>query len=261
MTLLPFERHCAEIVVQTDLLRSHVAGADMAAPVRSCPGWNLGQLLRHVGGDHRWAEEVVRTEATGPLAGGLVDDVSAYTHEDGAVLDGWLADGAGTLAVTLRRAGPGRKVWTPADGQDTVGFWARRMLYETVVHRADAALATGTRFTVKEELAVDAVEEWLEFSTVPEAFASRSEEPDVLGPGRTLHLDADGAGRWRVDLTGTRPRWRRVPARDEAAVTVHAPVTDLLLCLYRRTALSVEIRGDRKLFDLWRRRAGFWLEA
>jgi hypothetical protein len=42
VTLLSYDRYCAEIVAQTDLLRSYLGDADLAVPVPSCPGWNLG---------------------------------------------------------------------------------------------------------------------------------------------------------------------------------------------------------------------------
>jgi hypothetical protein len=67
VTLLSFERYCAENVVQTDLLTSCIKDAELTAPVPSCPEWNLGQLLRHLGGGHRWVETIVRTGATQPL--------------------------------------------------------------------------------------------------------------------------------------------------------------------------------------------------
>ncbi|MGH4014867.1 MAG: maleylpyruvate isomerase N-terminal domain-containing protein [Pseudonocardiaceae bacterium] len=53
MTLLSYDRFCSEIVAQTDLLRSCIEGADLTVPVPSCPGWNVGQLLRHLGGGQR----------------------------------------------------------------------------------------------------------------------------------------------------------------------------------------------------------------
>ncbi|WP_433755501.1 maleylpyruvate isomerase N-terminal domain-containing protein [Nocardia sp. CA-135398] len=43
---------------------SHLAeDADPTLPVPDCPGWKLGQLLRYVGGCHRWIETTVRTRA------------------------------------------------------------------------------------------------------------------------------------------------------------------------------------------------------
>ncbi|MGI5372869.1 maleylpyruvate isomerase family mycothiol-dependent enzyme [Streptomyces sp. CA-251387] len=255
MTSLTFDRYCDEIVTQTERLTAHVRGVDMTAPVPSCPGWNLGQLLRHVGGDHRWAQEVVRTGDARPFP----EDLSAHTHERESFLTPWLIEGAAALSTTLRSAGPDARVWTPADDRDSTSFWARRMTYETVVHRADAALVTGTDFTLDDDLAVDAVEEWLEFSTVSEAFAPRPDLPDLLGPDRTLGFGTTDAGAWLVDLTGDRPAWR--PGSHDATVAVRGPVTDLLLFLYRRPASAIEVQGDTALLDLWLTRTGFWLEA
>lgn len=260
--LLTFDEYCDAIVAQTDLLAHHVDGADTTIPVPTCPGWDLGRLLRHVGGDHRWAEDIVRTRATGPIDDDMVNDPAAYAHLDDSVLGGWLVEGATRLAGTLRAAGPDCPVWTPADEElvpQTAVFWARRMTYETLLHRADAALVTGAGFAVEESLAVDAVEEWLEFSTVPEAYEPQAGVPDLLGKGRTLGLDAGAAGEWLLDLTAQRPVWRR--GNGTATVSVRGPVTDLLLFLYARPAPGVETRGDSELLELWLKRTRFWLEA
>jgi uncharacterized protein (TIGR03083 family) len=260
MTSLSFDRFCDEIVSQTARLTAHVRGADMTAPVLSCPGWNLGQLLRHVGGDHRWAEEIVRTRATDPVPDDLVNDLTAYTHEDASVLVPWLTEGAARLSATLRAAGPDALAWNPsAERPAPVAFWARRMTYETVVHRADAALAAGAGFGLDTDLAVDAVEEWLEYSTFAEAFEPRPDLPDLLGPDRRLHFDATDAGEWLVDLTGEHPVW--CPGTGDVTATARGPVTDLLLYFYKRPAPAVETKGDTALLDLWRTRSGFWLEA
>jgi uncharacterized protein (TIGR03083 family) len=261
MTSLTFDRFCNEIIAQTDLLTAHVRGADMTAAVPTCPGWNIGQLLRHVGGDHRWAENVVRTRATAPVSDALANDLAAYTREDGTVLAPWLTEGAGRLSTALRAAGPGTPLWTPAEDRSTALFWARRMTHETVVHRADAALTTGTPFTIDRDLAVDAVEEWLDFSTVSEAYEPHPGLPDLLGPDSILRFHATDAGAWHVDLTGDRPAWRtEAEQADEASVTVRGPARDLLLLLYRRPAPAVDIRGDKDLLDLWLNRTGFWLQ-
>jgi uncharacterized protein (TIGR03083 family) len=260
--LLTFGDYCDAIVAQTDLLARHVKGADPTAAVHTCPGWDLGRLLRHVGGDHRWAEEIVRTRATEPIDDDSVNDPAAYAGLDDSALGGWLVEGAARLAATLRAAGPDVPVWTPADEQlvqQSAMFWARRMTYETLLHRADAALVTGAEFAVEESLAADAVEEWLEFSTVPEAYEPLPDMPGLLGHGRTLGFDAGTAGEWRLDLSGERPVWRR--GTGAAAVSVRGPVTDLLLFLYARPAPGVETRGDVELLDLWLKRTRFWLEA
>lgn len=48
--MLGFDRYCDEIVTQTHLLTSAITGADLTGPVPSCLDWNVGQLLRHLGG-------------------------------------------------------------------------------------------------------------------------------------------------------------------------------------------------------------------
>ena len=47
---LGFDRYCSEIVVQAELLGAAIDGADMTVRVPSCPDWNIGQLIRHLGG-------------------------------------------------------------------------------------------------------------------------------------------------------------------------------------------------------------------
>ncbi|HEX2301000.1 MAG TPA: maleylpyruvate isomerase family mycothiol-dependent enzyme, partial [Pseudonocardiaceae bacterium] len=164
--MLSHERYCSEIVTQTGLVRSCVEDADLTVPVPSCPGWNVGQLLRHLGGGQRWAEETVRTRATEPLPDEYFRDLSAYTDEDPAVVGPWLVEGAAQLADTLRAAGPGAQLWTPVPG-GTAAFYARRFTHETIIHRADATLALGAEFTVDEQVAVDAVDEWMELGSLP----------------------------------------------------------------------------------------------
>ncbi|WP_065965722.1 maleylpyruvate isomerase family mycothiol-dependent enzyme [Streptomyces sparsogenes] len=268
MTLLSHDRLCAEITAQTDLLQPLVEGGDMRAPVPSCPGWNVGQLLRHLGGAQRWAAETVRTRAAGPLPDDHFRDLSPYADEDPARLGPWLGESAALLADALREAGPDAEVWTPVPG-GTAAFYARRFTHETVVHRADATLALGAEFTVAEDVAVDALDEWMELGALPMHFDVHPRMRELLGPGRTIHLHATdtdtvtdtgtgAAAEWVVDLTGEVITWRR--AHEKAAVAVRAPLTDLLLLVYRRRPAGgegVEVLGDARLLDLWLERVAF----
>lgn len=262
MNRLSYGRYCAEIVAQTDLLRSRIEGADLTTPVPSCPDWNLGHLLRHIGGGHRWVETIVRTRATQPLSDEQVRAVTGYADEDPAVLGAWLAEGAARLADTLRAAGPDAEMWTAVPGGTSL-FWARRFAHETVIHRADATLAVGAEFTVDEEVALDALDEWMELGSLPQIFDVQPERREVLGPGRTLHFHAtdtapDVAAEWLIDLTGDVIVWRRV--HEKAAVAVRGPLTDLLLVVYlRRPARSegIEVLGDARLLDFWLERVSF----
>jgi uncharacterized protein (TIGR03083 family) len=261
MTVLSYDRYCDEIVAQAGLLRSGIEGADLTAGVPSCPGWNVGQLVRHLGGGHRWAEQAIRGRVTEPFAEDF-RDLSAYTREDPAVVGPWLAGGAARLAGTLREAGPGTKMWTPVPGGST-DFYARRFTYETALHRADAALALGQCYTLDEAVAADGIDEWLELGSLPMHFEVHPQMRELLGPGRTLHLHAtdsppEASAEWVVDLTGDVIAWRR--AHEKAAVAVRGPLTELLLLIYKRRPArgeDIEILGDADLLDFWLDRVSF----
>ncbi|GIJ47495.1 hypothetical protein Val02_43810 [Virgisporangium aliadipatigenens] len=256
MARLTFDDHCAQIVAQTELLHATITGADLTVRVPSCPEWNLVQLLRHLGGGQHWAAEVVRTRATAPPDDRYFRDLSP---DPGGFSPAWLLENAASLAAALREAGPDAGMWTPVPG-GTAAFFARRFAHETLVHRADATLAVGAPLSVEESVAVDALDEWLELGSLPIMFEFHPRQRELLGPGRTIHLhatDAPGA-EWLIDLTGDVITWRR--AHEKAAVAVRAPLTDLVMIVYRRvpvTAPGVAVFGDRDLLDFWLDRVAF----
>ncbi|MGW0515853.1 maleylpyruvate isomerase family mycothiol-dependent enzyme [Crossiella sp. NPDC003009] len=252
---MDFDRHHTEIRTQTELL-AELAGADLHAPVPSCPGWTLGMLVRHLGGGHRWAAEIVRTRATGFRPDDQVRELDG--DDSGSFPLDWLVEGAEELAGALRAAGPAAEVWAPLAGGGT-RFWARRFAHETVIHRADATLAAGTRFELTPEVALDAVDEWLMLDALPQHFEHNPGKRELLAPGRTLSFAAtDAEAAWFIDLTGeviVSGRGHRA-----AAVSVRAPLTDLLLVLYRRKPVrddGIEIHGDRELLEFWLTHIGF----
>lgn len=115
---------------------------------------------------------------------------------------------------------------------NTPVFWARRFLHETLIHRADATLAVGAEFTADEDVAIDAIDEWMELGSLPQILDVHPQQRELLGPGRTLHFHATDTGpeasaEWLVDLTGDTIVWRR--AHEKAAVAARGPLTDLLL--------------------------------
>ncbi|MBT2387175.1 maleylpyruvate isomerase N-terminal domain-containing protein [Streptomyces sp. ISL-11] len=268
MTKLSHDRYCSEVVRQTELLRSALRGADLTAAVPTCPEWTLAHLLLHLGQAHRYAEGLVRTRTTefevpagvgGPPVPGPGDPA---LDAGVAAFDAWLAEGAETVAKTLREAGPDSPAWTFGATQ-TASFWARRMTHETVMHRADAEGTTGVEFAVAQDVAADCVDEWLEIIGSPMAMEYNPKYKELLGPGRTLHLHATDTppeldAEWFVDFSGERVEWRRAHAK--AAVALRGPLTDVLSVFYRRRPADtdrVEIVGDRELLDFWLERTSF----
>ncbi|WP_419587005.1 maleylpyruvate isomerase N-terminal domain-containing protein [Streptomyces sp. Qhu-G9] len=116
MTPLGHDRHCDEVVGQTALLRSHLAGADLTATVPTCPDWTLWELAVHVGEAHRWAEHIVRTVAAKNVPVENVTGVGGPQDSDPAALDAWLAEGAAPAAGTFRTAGADAAAWGHGPG-------------------------------------------------------------------------------------------------------------------------------------------------
>ncbi len=251
-----FARHCDEIVIQTRLLTGHMRGADLTVPVPTCPGWNVSQLLRHVDGGQRWARDIVATRASQPPSDVALRDLSGVTDEDPDSLSESLTEAAVELAATLAQAGPDAQMWCPVDGGGAA-FYARRFAFETAIHRADAALALGVQFDLSPDVAADALDEWMELGCLPFHFEVHPWMRELLAPGRTIGLHAtDIDAHWLLDLTGDVIAWRR--ADETSAVAVQAPVTDLLLMVYRRRPVSgMRITGDADLIDFWLERVGF----
>jgi uncharacterized protein (TIGR03083 family) len=251
-----FTRRCAEIVTQTTLLTGHMNGADLTVPVPTCPGWNVSQLLRHIDGGQRWAREIVATRATEPPPDVALRDLSGATDEDPDALSASLTEAAQRLATTLTEAGADAQMWCPVTGGGAA-FYARRFVYETAIHRADAALALGVEFRMAVDIAADAVDEWMELGCLPFHFEVHPWMRELLAPGRTIGLHAtDADAHWLLDLTGDAIAWRR--ADEPAAAEVRGPVTDLLLAIYRRRPVNgLQVSGDANLVDFWLERVGF----
>lgn len=261
--VLSHGRYCAEIRTQSRRLAEDLAGGDLTAPVPSCPEWNVGQAVRHLGGGLRWAATLVSTRAEAPPDDADFRDLAPYAAEDPAVLAPWITESGELLASALEDSGPDAVVWTPFPEQTggRASFFARRFTHEAVIHRADAALPLGKRFALDPEVAVDGIDEWMELGSLPFHFEVHPQMRELLGPGRTVHLhatDTDPAlnAEWVLDLTGETISWRR--AHEKSAVAVRGPVTDLLLMIYRRRApTELAVLGDAALLEFWLERVPF----
>lgn len=140
-------------------------------------------------------------------------------------------------------------VWT-FFGPRPATFWLRRMLHDTIVHHADAALATGADYAVAPDLAADAISEWLEVLADPVTPTLRPAYATLRGTGQTLRLDPGTGDGWLITRTPDGVRWTHTG--DPADVTLAGPVADLLLVVTRRLPPDrITITGDRALADHW----------
>jgi uncharacterized protein (TIGR03083 family) len=234
--------------LETDFgrLREVAAGADLTAPVPSCPDWTVADLVRHVGAVYLDKVSCMRDgrHQEWPPAG--IDE-----EESLAVLD----RGYAALMAEFATREPGSPSFTWYGPDQTVGFWIRRMAHETTIHRVDAELGAGAPVRgIPAGLAQDGIEEFLVAfvgygsRTWPEGYAEVLANAD----GRVVRVEtADRA--WLIRPTPTLVEVGESDV-DEIEAVVRGEPDALLLWLWGRTGDdAVSVSGDLDLIRPLRR--------
>ncbi|TQF08088.1 maleylpyruvate isomerase family mycothiol-dependent enzyme [Kitasatospora acidiphila] len=246
--------HRAAVAAETAAFVEAVRAADLTTPVPTCPGWVLSDLIQHAGSVQRWFATLLRQRIQERPRSREVD---LKLPADSQALPGWLADSSAEAADAFATVDSDAPMWAWGADQHA-RFWARRMLFETLVHRADAELALGLSPAIDRGLAADGVAEFLVNLPFASSFAPGTAE--LRAADRSIRFscsdgDGDGDGDWLVRLRpdgfGIDPD---ATEADLADATVQAPAADLLLLLYGRldrTAAGIRTAGDEALLDLW----------
>ncbi|MFD7613093.1 maleylpyruvate isomerase family mycothiol-dependent enzyme [Streptomyces sp. NPDC059828] len=251
---LPYDVYRQAIERETLRFAEVVRDVDPGTAVPSCPAWTLADLMRHVGTLQRWFSALLTARVRERPSSRNVDP----GPDDARERADWVAAGVPAVAAVLRDTDPGTPMW--AWGEDQYArFWARRMLFETLVHRVDAERAVGRRSGVDPVLAADGVDEFL--VNLPHAGSFAPAVTELRGSGETIAFRcADpGDGEWRVrlDPDGLRPLTPTDAdraGRPESQAAVRASAADLLLLLYGRRQYhedGYEVTGDTVLLDRW----------
>ncbi|MGW4061308.1 maleylpyruvate isomerase family mycothiol-dependent enzyme [Amycolatopsis sp. NPDC004747] len=257
MKSLSHDQLAAALVAEADRFGTAIAGAAPDVRVPTCPEWTLRDLTCHVGVAYHKSAAIIASRPTGyvPFEAVTIDDPPAFE-----ALGGWLRDGAERLVAVVVEVGPETptSTWTP---DRRAGFWTRRLTHETVVHRADAAFATGTAYDVDADLAADGISEGLDlvavFARQPHPALDRA---SLRGAGETLLFHAtDPDVSWLVRRTPSGVEVSRETA-SEPDVVVEGRAVDLLLALTLRIAADdprLTVSGDAALFQHWRENTRF----
>jgi uncharacterized protein (TIGR03083 family) len=228
------------------LLADTAAEAGPDAPVPTCTGWRVRELLAHLGQIHQWATRFV--------AEGLMEAVRPPTEpapvDDTTVME-WYRGIHRALVQTLTDADPELECFTFMPGPSPLAFWARRQAHETAIHRVDAQVALGASVAPFDPaFAADGIEELLY------GFHGRERSKLRTAAPRTLRLRAtDREAVWTVRLSDGLPRTER-DDDGSADCELAGSASDLYLVLWNRlpyTALSGT--GDLSLARLWRERS------
>ncbi len=243
--------HLAQLSLATGRVRAALETTDPAAPVPTCPGWDVTALIEHLGGTYLWAREAAQTTSkpAGPPA----------REDDGRCLVQWYADAAERLLDTLSRLDPGAPAWTFAAGDRTVTFWIRRQLHETLIHAVDLALAGsahtgiqpcgahlmfGADSPVDAVVAADGVAEVLEVF-LPRMARSVADRVLEIIPAPMVLTATDAGVSWTLRIRDDQLEISEGAASD-AAATLAGQGADLDLALWRRADWdTIDRRGDQ----------------
>ncbi|MFJ8083002.1 maleylpyruvate isomerase family mycothiol-dependent enzyme [Streptomyces sp. NPDC096205] len=242
--------HRSAVTSETARFVAALQHADLTTPVPSCPGWTLADLVKHTGSVQRWFAALLHARIQEPPRSREVD-LQLPDRHDGYV--DWLAESATVAEQAFAATDPDLPMWAWGVDQHA-RFWARRMLFETLVHRADAEQALGLRPVIDRPLAVDGIDEFL--VNLPFATFFAPKVAHLRGPDSTIRFQAtDGDDTWLVRLRPDGFGLDTDPATTASAdATVRGTASDLLLLVYGRLRLDGDAfthDGDENLLTLW----------
>ena len=206
-------------------LRDAATDLDMAVP--TCPGWTVRDAVEHTA--------VVYAHKSTILEGGLDAPPRPWPPEFGYddVRD-FFDEQLHRVIEALRTRDPATSVWTWYPPEQNVGFWVRRMMQETVIHRADVESASGWPSKVDAAVAIDGIDELL--------ICMLDEETEAPGSGERIAIAAGDAG-WTVTLGADVITVTQ--GAGDADARLEGEPSDLLLALWNRLPYdAVRPSGD-----------------
>lgn len=237
--LIDYGRMLEVIGIEGELLLNTAASAlphAAAAEVPGCPDLTLEQTLRHVGSVHRVARLWVRD--------GHRPEQWQRVPSDGDLV-GFVRTGLRELRTELGLHDPTEAcdTWWPADR--TYGFWRRRMVHETTVHRVDVQAAAGGPVNpVDPDVALDGIDELLFLW-----FGHRLGQLGMSSPQRGVVALSAAERRWLAISEAGRSIVRRVSdaeAQSADAMVSGDPMEVYLWSWGRLPDQSVRISGDHE---------------
>lgn len=223
----------AQLVSDAAGLRA--AAVDLDAEVPTCPGWAVRDAVEHTA--------IVYAHKATIVEGGLqepppswpptfsFDDVREFYDEQ-----------LERLVEALRTRAPDTSVWTWYPPEQTVGFWVRRMMHETLIHRADIESAVGRLPDVPDEVAADGIDELVERMLCNDDV----EYYEGYSPGRGQRVAVAAAGAsWTVTLGTETASFTRAFSAD-ADATIEGDGASTLFALWNRLPYTaVSTAGDQ----------------
>src|SRR5262245_50342385 len=101
---------------------------DLDADVAACPGWQVRDLVGHLGSIHRWAAQIVRTRQPTRYSEAPYEGSSAESAAH------WYAEAASALLAELADSDDEAPCWNFSGVHQWGAFWPRRQVHEVRIH-------------------------------------------------------------------------------------------------------------------------------
>ncbi|MBJ69438.1 MAG: hypothetical protein CL463_06010 [Acidimicrobiaceae bacterium] len=214
-----------------------VASANQEAEIAVCPGWNMKDLVSHVGTVYATVESIISSGSTERPS-----DLFSSSPE-GDVFN-WAKGNFSSLLETLERSEASHPVWTWGK-EKNVGFYIRRMAHESLLRMRDAETVENEHISIDGDIACDGVDEYIDVSL--QLATSRK---GFSYPDGSIHLHrTDGEGEWLLETVDSELLVKR--AHEKGDVAVRGSALSLLLYLWGREPEDIEIFGDPELAKMW----------
>lgn len=238
--------HVEQLRLDGDRLAVVASVTDPAAPVPTCHDWLLRDLVRHLGGVHRWATGFVMGAGVQPPDGDLERFVGGWPEDTDLVA--WFREGHRALVGALASAPADLDTWTFLDAPSPLAFWACRQAHETAIHRVDAESAAGDVTGFPSDFAADGIDELLL------RFVGRPGRTLDVAEPRSMVLRATDVPRsWSVTFAPSGLTALADPIDAGAELEVTGDASTLYVVLWnRRDPVGLKLVGASDLLDLWR---------
>ncbi len=238
------------VATEGELFASVAEHGELRVDVPTCPGWDMRELVRHLGLIHLWAAGHVAFPHEEPDYGVELQDLAEYWPDLGGAwpadldLVSWYRETNANLVRVLEAAPSDVDAFTFLPAPSPLAMWARRQASETAIHRFDAQHARGVASQFEPKFASDMLNEMLC------GFAPRRRTLDIAAE-QLVHIHtSDTDDHWYVTIGPERTETSR--AGSDADLTLTGTAAQLYLLLWNRAPdASITMTGNTDLMNLW----------
>jgi uncharacterized protein (TIGR03083 family) len=219
------------------------AVGSLSSSVPSCPGWEIADVIGHLGGVYSWATSAVEGGGERPAG-------PQSPPGDPSELLSWFGEKREAMLASFRNHRDTDPAWVFISASpQTVGWWVRRQAFETAIHLFDVESAAKRDLSrVDPAFAAEGIDEFLT-QHLPRLLA-RAPVERLRG---TFHLHAtDAPGEWSLDFS--QPGLTR-REHSKADTALRGPASGLFHWVWNRQTpeeAGVEVFGDRSVTAAWR---------